>query len=265
MATDPEAGPLPYSPVRKSRLIVMATWDDAPHLTTEQKTRLHASIPPWQKDAREKGIPALGSGKIFPIPESDIKVQPFEIPKHWPRGYGMDVGWNRTAGIWRADDLESGITYLYSEHYRGEAEPTVHADAFRARGVWVPGKIDPAAHGRNQEDGSKLFQIYSDLGLKVENAANAREAGLVEVWNRLSGGRLKVFASCVNWFAEYRLFRRDEKGNIVDEHKFHLMAATRYAILSDQDGYWLKVKPDSDKVQSTITLDAGTAGLSWMR
>ena len=85
-----------------SKLVVGATWDDVPHLSAEQKAELWGSIPPYQRDARSKGIPQLGSGAIYPVPEAEIVVDPFEIPLHWPRGYGLDVGWNRTAMAGRA-------------------------------------------------------------------------------------------------------------------------------------------------------------------
>ena len=41
----------------RPQLLVTATWDDAPHLTKEQKDELWASIPPYQRDARAKGVP----------------------------------------------------------------------------------------------------------------------------------------------------------------------------------------------------------------
>ena len=58
-------------------------------------------------------------------------------------------------------------------------------------------------------------------------ADNAVEAGIYRVWQRLSSGRLKVFKSVQQWFAEFRLYRRDEKGKVVKERD-HLMDATRY-------------------------------------
>lgn len=254
---------------KRYKLVVMCDWTQVPHLTQEMQERMIAGTPPWQRDARSKGIPQLGSGAIFPIPESEIKVPDFPIPDHFVRGYGMDVGWNRTAGIWRALNRETGVSYLYSEHYRAEAEPSIHATAIKGdvrlslRAPWIPGKIDPAAHGRSQKDGEQLFALYQALGLDITNAANAREAGLLAVWELLSTGRLKVFASLANWFSEYRLFRRDEKGKIVDEHKFHLMAATRYAVLSGID--WMKAKP----VEQVSTLygaesSAVSSGHGWM-
>ena len=120
-----------------SRFCVQAEWNDAPHLTTEMKDKLYASIPLYQRDARTKGVPQLGSGAIYPVPESDIICQPFVIPKFWPKCYALDVGWNRTAALWGAWDQEADIVYLYSEYYRGQAEPAIHAQAIRARGVWI--------------------------------------------------------------------------------------------------------------------------------
>src|SRR6185312_10905320 len=99
-----------------SRFCIQADWSDAPHLTEAQKKELWESIPPYQRDARTKGIPQLGSGAIYPIAETDIVVDPFEIPVWWPRAYGLDVGWNRTAAIWAAIDRETDTAYLYAEH-----------------------------------------------------------------------------------------------------------------------------------------------------
>ncbi len=214
-----------------TKLVVGATWDDVPHLTAGQKTELWGSIPPYQRDARSKGIPQLGSGAIYPVPESDIVCEPFDIPVYWSRGYGFDVGWNRTAAVWGAHDRDTDTVYLYSEHYRGQAEPSVHAEAIKARGKWMQGAIDPASRGRGQRDGEQLLQNYVDLGLLLSQAENGVEAGLFDVWQRLSTGRLKVFRTLQNWLAEYRLYRRDEKGQVVKLND-HLMDATRYFIVS---------------------------------
>jgi hypothetical protein len=212
----------------------MATWDDVPHLSERVKKELWDAIPPYQRDARAKGVPQLGSGAIYPVPESDITCDPFEIPDHWPRCYALDVGWNRTAALWLAHDRQTGTVYAYSEHYRGQAEPSVHAEAIRARGAWIRGVIDPAARGRSQRDGEQLLQNYRDLGLDLTEAMNAVETGLYDVWQRLSGSRLKVFKTLPNWLSEYRLYRRDENGKIVKERD-HLMDCTRYGIMSGLD------------------------------
>lgn len=214
-----------------TRAVIMATWDDVPHITPQMKKDMLDTYPSYQRDARSKGIPQLGAGAIYPVPESDILVDPFEIPKHWPRAYALDVGWNRTACLWGAKDQETDTIYLYAEHYRGQAEPSIHALAIKAKGEWIPGVIDPAARGRGQKDGSKLLQDYRDLGLKLTEADNAVESGLYSVWERLSTGRIKVFRTLTNYLSEYRLYRRDEKGAIVKQND-HLMDCKRYLINS---------------------------------
>lgn len=216
-----------------SRYVVQAGWDHVPHLSEKQKESLLAGIHPHMRDARTKGIPKLGSGAIYPVPEEEIKVQPFVIPKMWPRAYGFDVGWNRTAAIWAAIDPSSKnpVVYLYSEHYRSHAEPDVHAAGIKARGEWIPGSIDPGARISGQKDGEKLLELYQQQGLILHKADNAVETGIQAVYSLLSRGQLKVFSSLTNWFNEYRIYQRDEKGKIVKEHD-HLMDATRYLIMT---------------------------------
>lgn len=216
------------------RATVMASWDDVPHLSDAVKAELLANMLPYQRDARSKGRPSLGAGAIYPVPEDDIKEAPFPLPDHWPRAYGFDVGWKKTAAAFGAWDQESETWHIYSEHYRGEAEPVVHAEAIRARGAWLPGAIDPAARGRGQKDGDQLLQNYIDLGLNLVPADNGVEAGLQDMWIALSAGKFRVFASCTNWFQEYRLYRRDEKGRIVKE-KDHLMDSSRYLKRTGRD------------------------------
>lgn len=217
--------------VSPSKYLVTATWDDAPHLTREQKEELWESIPPYQREARAKGIPQLGSGAIFPVAEDRITVEDFPPPNYWPRAFALDVGWNATAAVWGAWDRQSDVVYLYSAYKQGQAEPSIHVDAIRARGRWIPGVCDPAAEGRAQRDGLRLIDEYTDLGLSLSAADNAVESGLLAVYRRMVSGRLKVFKSLGPWFEEFRLYRRDENGKVVKEHD-HLMDCTRYLVMS---------------------------------
>lgn len=214
-----------------SKYVCTATWDDVPHLDEKTKEELWNSIPPFQRDARSKGIPQLGSGAIYPVPESEIVIPEFNLPAHWPRAFGLDVGWNRTAAVWGALDRDSDILYLYSEHYMGQAEPAVHAEGLKARGTWVPGVVDPASRGRSQVDGQQLLQRYRAFGLNIVPAINSVETGIYDVWQRLSSGRLKVFRGMKSWLSEFRLYRRDDKGRVVKDND-HLMDATRYLVVS---------------------------------
>jgi hypothetical protein len=217
--------------ISESTWLTTAGWDDVPHLDEVTKAQMLERIPPYLRDARSKGTPSLGSGAIFPIEESRIIVDPFPIPAFWRRAYALDVGWNRTAALWGAEDPETGISYLYSEYYAGNLLPTIHAQAIKARGEWIPGVLDPAARGRSQRDGEQLSADYVNLGLHLTMADNAVEAGLYDVWGLLATGRLKVMSHLQNWRNEYRLYRRDEKGHIVKKND-HLMDDTRYYVRS---------------------------------
>ena len=215
--------------VTDSKYTVTAAWDDVPHLDEKTKEELYNSTMPYLREARSKGIPSLGSGAIYPIPLDEVTVRPFAIPPYWRRGYGLDVGWNRTAAVWGAEDPTDGTLYAYAEHYRGQAIPAVHTISIKARGDWIRGAIDPASRGRSQDEGQQLFVTYGALGLKLVPAINAIDAGLYEVWSRLETGRLKIFTTLQNTQAEYRIYRRDENGRIVKKND-HLMDALRYMV-----------------------------------
>ena len=238
--------------------LTTATWDDAPHLSEKDKEELLAAFPPHQRDARSKGIPSLGSGAIYPVPESEIIVPSFEIPRHFRHVYGLDVGWNNTAAVFLAIDPDNHIAYLTSDYKRGNAEPSVHAEAIRsrARGHGKPGVIDPAANGRSQKDGQNLMSLYRNLGLNVTNAENSVESGIYEVWQLLSTGRLKVFSSCSAFLEEYRVYRRDEKGRIVKDND-HIMDALRYAIVSGLQ----RATQDINKQPVSMKMDYGRVPL----
>jgi len=224
--------------------IITATWDDVPHLSEKQKTELWNSLPPHQRDARTKGVPALGSGAIYPVSEELLLVDDMPIPDHWRRAYGMDVGWNNTAALWGAYDPDFDILYITNEYKRGQAEPPSHAAAIKAPGDWIPGVIDPASVGSNQRDGENLMHEYRKLGLNLIKADNSVEAGLFDVYERMVTGRLKIFKSCQKTMTEYRLYRRDEKGKIVKDMD-HLMDCLRYLVRTG-------ISVSSNKVKETI-------------
>lgn len=217
---------------RSARLIVNCDWADAPHLTEDEKRIRLETTAPYMRDARSKGIPSLGSGVVYPVQESEVKVNDFEIPKHWLWAWGMDAGGGAkaTAAVFACLNRETDIAYITSVYKRASAEIRLHADAFEKRGAkWMPGVGDCSALYMTADDVAQLLTLYQDYGLDLTLADKAVETGIDEVWTRLSTGRLKVFASCTAWFEEYRFYRRDEKGRIVKKND-HVMDATRYLV-----------------------------------
>lgn len=212
------------------KYVIQVSMDECPHLNPNDIEEILASCHPSQRDARRRGIPELGAGSIFPVPEEDITVEPFEIPEHFKRVYGMDVGWKNTAACWVAIDPDTNVKYVYHEYKRGEVEPVVHSTALKGKGAWIPGIIDSASNASSQADGKSLMEAYKLHGLILENANKAVEAGLFTCYDGLSRGEIKVFKTCSKFLEEYREYKRDSNGKV---HKTndHIMDAFRYAIM----------------------------------
>lgn len=233
----PLSGPTPLilgfmdAPPESGKAIVSMTWAETPHLSEATKASLISSYPEYQRDARAKGIPQLGSGAIYQVSEERILCEPFAIPKHWKRLYGLDVGWNNTAAAWIAIDPDTDVIYMYSDYKAGHLEPFAHAVSIQSRGKWIHGVIDPAASGASQIDGRQVRLQFENAGLTLGTAVNAVEAGIYEVWTRLSTGKLKIFSTCQAFLEEFRLYRRDEKGKIVKKND-HICDALRYAVMT---------------------------------
>jgi hypothetical protein len=130
--------------------------------------------------------------------------------------------------LWGAQNPVDGIIYLYSEHYKGQQLPVVHVAAIKTRGDWIRGAIDPASGGSSQKDGTQLKKEYQSLGLRLTDADNALDTGLIACWQALALGQMKIFSTLQNFKGEYRVYQRDEHGKVQDGQADHLMDCMRY-------------------------------------
>jgi phage terminase large subunit-like protein len=219
----------PNEEAKKFKTVINAGWDHVPHLTEDAKAHLLATTPPFQRDARSKGIPQLGAGAIYQFSEDALKVNPFELPRHYKRWFSLDAGGGAgpTAMCWWAQDPVTDVKFIYDVYKRESPELALHFAALEARGRWIPGVGDAAALVINGEDAEQLVKKYQQAKFDLILADKAVEAGIQDVWEAMTAGRLKVFAHCTPWFDEFRLYHRDEKGRIVKKND-HLMDATRY-------------------------------------
>ena len=96
-----------------TKAIIMAGWDDAPHLGKDEKIDLLASCEPHLRESRSQGIPHLGAGAIFPVPMEEITVDTYQIKPWLHRGYGVDVGGHYNSVFCFAWDKDTDVVYLY--------------------------------------------------------------------------------------------------------------------------------------------------------
>lgn len=211
-----------------SRAIINCTWDDVPHLTEKWKRDALANVPSYMRDTVSKGIPTIGIGAVYPIPEEMFKIDPFKIPDHWPRAFGFDGGWHNTAATWGAFDRDSATWYLYDEHKAGELLIPVHAAAIKSRGAWIPGVGDVRLS--NIKDGEELLEEYIENGLPIIPAyKQGKEARVEKVRQGLMTGKIKVFSTMRKWLEEYRMYHYDDNG-LIKKQNDHLMDATQHLI-----------------------------------
>jgi phage terminase large subunit-like protein len=121
------------------RYNVVMTIDDVGHYSEDEKKKIIASYPAHELEARTKGIPVLGSGRIFPVEESLIAIDHREFPSHWPRIGGMDFGWDHPfAAVEMVWDRDSDVVYVSRTYRLKEATPVLHAAALRGWGKELP-------------------------------------------------------------------------------------------------------------------------------
>ena len=237
--------------------VVSMTIDDAEHYTQEQREAIIASYPAHEREARTRGIPTLGSGRIFPIADETIAIDAFEIPGHWVQICGIDFGWDHPSGavrlVWDRDD---DIVYITAAHRQREQTPLMFASTVKPWGDWLPWAWPHDGLQHDKGSGEQLAQQYKDQGLAMlprrathapkdgeeeGSGGNGVEAGLMEMLDRMQSGRLKVFKHLADWFEEFRMYHRKD-GKIVKMDD-DLLSATRYALMMKRHAIY-KPKPN---------------------
>jgi phage terminase large subunit-like protein len=219
------------------RSVTQMTIDDVTHYTAEERARIIASYPPHEREARIKGVPVLGSGRIFPVPEEDIACTGRELPGHWPRIGGMDFGYDHPfAAVELVWDRDTDTVYVTRSYRHREGSPVLHAAALRPWGKLPWAWPRDGSRETLEGAGVALAKQYGAQGLDMlvdhaqfEDGSVSVEAGLMDMLDRMKTGRFKVLHHLNDWFEEFRLYHRKD-GRVVKEGD-DLMAATRYALM----------------------------------
>jgi phage terminase large subunit-like protein len=226
------------------------TLEDALHYTPEERAAIAAKYPAHEREARVNGVPILGSGRVFPVPEEWLREASISLPSHWPRICGMDFGWDHpTAAVWLAWDKDTDIVHLYDAYRVREASALIHAAAIKARGAWIPVAWPHDGLQHDKGSGETLAAQYrKNYGVNMHKekathapdrtvnppqkegeGGNGVEAGLMDMLDRAQTGRLRVAKHLEDWWEEFRLYHRED-GKVVKIGD-DLMSATRYALM----------------------------------
>lgn len=225
------------------------TIHDAEHIPPSERERIILSFPAHERDARAKGIPTLGSGRIFPIDEGLIKIphMPRPIPPEWATLGALDFGYDHpTACVQLWWDREADAVYVEKAHRARQQTPVLISSMVKPWGDdWLPWAWphDGLQHGK--DGGEQLAEQYRKAGLNMlpemarfeetgvdderKMSRVSVEAGVAEMLDRMQTGRFFVCAHLEEWFEEFRLYHRKD-GKIVKEAD-DLLSATRYGIM----------------------------------
>jgi len=222
----------------ENQIVINMTIDDVGHYSEKEKKIILASYPEHEREARAKGIPIMGSGRIFTIPEEKIKEDALlEIPKHWAQINGIDFGWDHPqAAINIAWDRDSDVIHVTKEFRESKCTPIMAASTIKKWGDWIPVSWPHDGYQHDKGSGKELAGQYRDAGLNMlrehathSEGGNGVEAGIMEMLDRMESGRFKVSRDLIHWFEEFRMYHRKD-GKIIKERD-DLMAATRYAVM----------------------------------
>jgi hypothetical protein len=220
-----------------SKAVVRMTLEDALHYSEAKRRAIIEGYPPHEVEARTKGIPSLGSGRVFPVTEESIAVDPPPVGRGWSLIGGLDFGWDHPfAAVKVAHDRDADCVYVLATYRCREATPIVHAAALRPWGN-IPWAWPHDGMQHDKGSGKQLAEQYREQRLdllpdfaRFEDGTYGLEAGVMAMLARMQTGRLKVARHLAEWFEEFRLYHR--KDGVIVPERDDLLSATRYAIMS---------------------------------
>lgn len=253
--------------IKDGQFMISASWDDAPHLDAKVKEQLMSVYTPAERAMRVSGQPSLGSGVCFPIREDKITCEPFEIPEHWMRIIGIDLGMDHPNGVsCIAWDTEKDNYFLYDEYSEKGETLSALAAAIRGKGgATIPVVVPHDAFKRDGAGSGRQFVkiLSEDFGLNIvmepftnppgadgKPGGNSVEAGISYILTAMEEGRFKVFNHCRKFLQETKTYHRVD-GKIIDRGD-DMISATRYAIMMSSR----YARPGSAKMNSAYYTDS---------
>ena len=223
------------------RAVVQMTLDDAGHYTPEERERIIAGYPPHEREARGKGVPMMGAGRIFQTPEDEIQILARNVQErpHWAHLCAVDFGISHPfAWAHLAWDRDVDAIYVLESFRMKDASAADHAAEIVRRKASTMLHVFPHdGMSRDKGSGQALRSIYSGLGINM-HATNVTDkdggtsvwGGIVEMQDRFAHQRLKIVAETnKEFFEEYRMYHMKD-GQPVKERD-DIISAVRYGIM----------------------------------
>ena len=222
------------------RALVGMTIDEAEHISPAEREKIVAGYLPHEREARARGTPMMGSGRVFSSSEESISetMSPAMVPLHWAKLWGTDFGVAHPfAAALIAWDRDADVIHVVHVVRMTDSRPRDHAAAMKpiAAGVPVAWPADGAA--REKSSGKELASFYKDEGLVMlpthatwPDGGVSTEAGVVEMDDRFKTGRLKVARHLLPFFEEYRDYHRKD-GQLV-KIRDDILSAVRVAVMA---------------------------------
>jgi len=226
-----------------SRGIVYMTWDEAAHLSPEQKAIMWASWRPHERETRAYGKPMQGEGAIFRTPEDQIVEDAINpVPVHWYKIWGIDPGIGHPFGaVLLLHDPDADCIHIHHAIRMSDQTPIMHAAAMKPIGADVPVAWPKDAADRDRGSGKPVIGLYKAEGLRTLDSHATWPDGSISTWagitewdQREQTNRLKVNRNLSEWLAERRGYhlKRNKMGvpEIV-KIRDDLLSATRIGLM----------------------------------
>lgn len=241
----------------EDRAVVTMTIEDAQHIPPEERAKIIAGYPAHEREARARGVPMLGSGRIYPVSEETIVEDTLSyVPPHWFKIWGIDFGIDHPfAAALLAWDKDADQVHILHTIRMKDGQPINHAAAMKAIGAAVPVAWPHDGHNRDKGSGEALARLYKLQGLlmlpdhaKDVNGVYSREAAVMESHDRMTTGRYKVGRQLSDWLQEFRLYHR--KDGLIVRVDDDLMSATEKALIAKR---FAKQVPLGNRVPMRVT------------
>lgn len=207
--------------------------------------RMSRGRPDWWIKRYIYGSFDYAEGLVYADFQSHV-VDPIPIPPNWKRLFGVDFGLrDPTVMLACAIDPNTGIAYIYDEHYEAEKPVHYHAEKMKKMlgeapyGMMYRQPIaDPSGNSRRGTNEKTYFSHYGEYGIYFQPGYNNIASGILKVFTYMSLGRLKIMSNCVNTLFEGREYKYEQEDLSRDKNRGenpkdannHAMDVIRYIV-----------------------------------